>query len=198
MKDRARLVGQALEDTARYRAKRHVVITGRAADHQQNTDFAGDGVGAPLWTLRRVGVRPHERSGAQGERHIGNRVAQQFPRDGVSIIDASDDFDTGVIERPTQDRPKVTSVVAAAEYGFKQFGAQLDQSRLDAMGDDRRRVERMREIILQIPAHIALILGGQGEGELARGGLAREAVAFQRDFGAIAILGQADLGEAKQ
>ena len=71
---------------------------------------------------------------------------------------------------------------AAGKHGVEQLHAGAAHAFFDGCGDFRRRIERIDEIILQIPTEILDILRRECERERPRRGLARGAGALERCF----------------
>jgi len=120
-------------------------------------------------------VDPHERLHLQRHRLLGPRVDQQLPWQHRRAVHVAADLDADLAQLVTDRGPRVPGGVLG-EHRPEQLRADVGQPPLHAFRDDRRRIQRVLQKVLQIPAHVLAVVIGQREREVAHPDLRRAAV----------------------
>ena len=180
------LLAQSLDQPAGHRAERHVILGAGPADHQEDADRPRLGTGQ-LGLLGRFGVSAGERGGAERQRDVGVRVADQLPGDGRGPFDRGDDLNVGVVKLFSQLGPHVASFVGV-KHLVEQVPADLGNPLLDAGRDFRGGVLGELQVVLQVPAQVGLDLVVEGETERLRGRLPRRLLHLEFQVDAIVVL----------
>ena len=124
----------------------------RPADHQQHPQ--------PLRRPRHrhlgrgLGQGAHERPRPHRDHPAGRRVPQQLPRDPRRALGPGGHLHPGPGQVCRHRIPYPHRVPAGLEYLAEQVLAQRRQPRLHVAGDVRRGIDRVLQVILQIPADI--------------------------------------------
>jgi hypothetical protein len=126
---------------------------------------------------RAFGMPADEGGDVEGQRKVGARVAEKLPGDG-GARDAGFDFDSGLAEAVAGGEPRVGS----SKDGVEEIDAELAQTNFNAGGELWGGVQRVNEVVLEVPADVFGVLWCQGIRERAGSSDAGTAFFFESDF----------------
>jgi hypothetical protein len=190
------LWAKAAEQAARHGAKRHIVSGGGAADHQQHAQRASAGAGQGR-SAGGGGCAAHKTVRHQGQRFVGAGVAQQLPGNRRRLAHIGHHFHTEILQVLVDLRPDAAAILAGLEQLAEQALADGAHAPFDFGGLARRRVERVLQIVFEVPGQFSLLALIEGKGEAAPCGAAGDIGTLQFHIDLELTIGKALLGQAE-